>query len=127
MAARKRELQSSTGLQLASDFSQVRAAAPVGGGLARRRSGRNPAVWVEAQGVRQFDAGRGRPRVPAPVRAHEHRRLSQSCRRNDLDAVRERRLGGTVRRHDHAPHSPPRQGGDHGQQTWHRAQVAAER
>jgi hypothetical protein len=127
VAARERDLQRPPRLQLTSNLGQIRLGAPVHGSLARRRVARDSAVRLEAQRVRQLDAWRRRPRPPMPVRAHEHRRLGQSCGRHHLDPVCQRRLGGTVCRHDHALHSSPRQSSDHGQQAWDRPQIAAER
>jgi hypothetical protein len=127
VAASEGDFQRSPGLQLTSDLGQIRPAGPVRGSLACRRVVRQPTVGLEAQRVRQLHAWRHRPRATAPIRAHEHRRLRQTRCRHDLDPVCQRSLGRAVRRHDHAPHPPPRQGGDHGQQTRHRAQVAAQR
>jgi len=127
VATRERDLQRPSGLQLPSDLGQIRCAAPVRRGLARRRLARNSVVPLEANRVGQLHAWRHRSGPPAPVRSHQHCRLGQSRRGHDLDATCERCLGGAVRRHDHSPHPPPGQGGDHGQQAGHRAQVAAQR
>jgi hypothetical protein len=65
--------------------------------------------------------------MPEPIRASEHGSFGQSGGRNDLDAVRQRRFGGSVGGHDHALHPPPRQRGDHRQQPRHRTEIPAER
>jgi hypothetical protein len=76
---------------------------------------------------REFHSWRTCARPAPATLAQERGRLGERPGRDNFYAVGQCRFCQATQRHDDATHLAPRQGHDHWQQAWHRAQVAPKR